>query len=99
MTTEKTTITRQQVGLTKEDFSKILKVKRREKDRPLNAEDATAFWKGIWSAKVEDERSAEWIDKAKENMSSGKQNTAKITQNDVERKLNSMPDWKGIGPE
>ena len=32
--------------LTKEDFSKILKVKRRGQ-KPLNADDSTAFWKGI----------------------------------------------------
>ena len=39
---------------------------------------------------------AEWIDKAKEKMPSEKQNTVKITKNDVKRKLKSMSDWKGI---
>ena len=42
---------------------------------------------------------AEWIDKAKEKMPSEKQNTVKITKDDVKRKSKSMPDWKGVGPE
>ena len=28
-----------------------------------------------------------------------KQNTVKITKDDVKRKLKSMPDWKGAGPD
>ena len=68
---------------------------KEERTKPLSAEDATAFWKGMWSAKVEHKRYAEWIDKAKEKMPYGKQNTVKITKDDVKRKLNSMPDWKG----
>ena len=31
-------------------------------------------------------------------MPSEKQNTVKITKDDVKRKLKSMPDWKGAGP-
>ena len=42
---------------------------------------------------------AEWIDKAKEKMPSEKQNTVKITKDDIKRKSKSMPDWKGVGPE
>ena len=42
---------------------------------------------------------AEWIDKAKEKMPSEKQNTVKITKNDVKRKLKSMSDWNGAGPD
>ena len=67
---------------------------KEERTKPPNAEDATAFWKGIWSTKVEHKRDAEWIDKAKEKMPSEKQNTVKITKDDVKRKLRSMPDWK-----
>ena len=51
MTTEKITISRQQVGLTKEDFSKIFKVKRRGTDRPLSAEDVAAFSENTSSGK------------------------------------------------
>ena len=72
---------------------------KEEKTKPLNAEDATAFCKGIWSTKVEHKRDAEWIDKAKEKMQSEKQNTVKITKDDVKRRLESMPDWKGAGPD
>ena len=32
-------------------------------------------------------------------MSSEKQNTVKITKDDVKRKLKSMPDWIGVGPD
>ena len=32
-------------------------------------------------------------------MPSEKQNTVKITKDDVKRKLKSMPDWKGAGPD
>ena len=48
----------------------------------------------MWSTKVEHKRDAEWIDKANEKMLSEKQNTVKITKDDVKRKLRSMPDWK-----
>ena len=40
----------------------------------------------------------EWIDKEKEKIPSEKQNTVKITKDDVKRKLRSMPDWKWAGP-
>ena len=63
------------------------------------AEDATAFWKGIWSTKVEHKRDVGWIGKVKENMPSERQNTVNITKDDVKRKLKSMPDWKGAGPD
>ena len=72
---------------------------KEERTKPPNAEDATAFWKGIWSTKVEHKQDAEWIDKAKEKMPSEKQNTVKITKDDVQRKLKSMPDWKGARPD
>ena len=32
-------------------------------------------------------------------MPSEKQNTVKITQDDVKRELKSLPDWKGAGPD
>ena len=32
-------------------------------------------------------------------MPSEKQNTVKITKDDVQRKLNSIPDWKVAGPD
>ena len=70
---------------------------KEERTKPTNAEDATAFWKGIWSTKVEHKRKEEWIDKAKEKMPSEKQNTVKTTKHD-KRKLKSMPEWKGAGP-
>ena len=54
---------------------------------------------GIWNTKVEHKRDAEWIDKAKEKMPSEKQNTVKITKDDVKIKLKSMPDWKEAGPD
>ena len=79
-------------------FFKNLKGKE-ERTKPPNAEDATAVWKGIWSTKVEHKWDAEWIVKAKEKMPSEKQNTVKITKDDVKRKLKSMPDWKGAGPD
>ena len=41
---------------------------KEERTKPLNAKDAAAFWKGIWSSKIEHKRDAEWIDKAKEKM-------------------------------
>ena len=49
--------------------------------------------------KVEHKQDAEWIGKAKENMPSERQNTVKITNDDVKRKLKSMPDWKGAGSD
>ena len=33
---------------------------KKERTKPPNAEDATAFWKGIWSTKVEHKRDAGW---------------------------------------
>ena len=53
----------------------------------------------MWSTKVEHKRDAEWIDKAKEKMPSEKQNTVKITKDDVKRKFKSMSDWKRAGPD
>ena len=38
-------------------FFKNLEFKENRK-KPPNAEDATAFWKGIWSTKVEHKRDA-----------------------------------------
>ena len=32
---------------------------KEERTKPPNAEDATSFWKGIWSTKVEHKRDAE----------------------------------------
>ena len=40
-----------------------------------------------------------WIGKVKENMPSEKQNTVNNAKDDVKRKLKSMPDWKGAGPD
>ena len=48
---------------------------------------------------MEHKQDAEWIDKAKEKMSSEKQNTVKITKDDVQRKLKSMADWKEARPD
>ena len=45
-------------------FFKILEGKE-ERTKPPNAEDATAFWKGILSTNVKHKLDAEWIDKAK----------------------------------
>ena len=84
--------------INQEDLFKILEGKE-ERTKPPNAEDAAAFSKGIWSTKVEHKQDAEWINKAKENMPSKKQNTVKITKDDVETKLKSMPDWNGSGPD
>ena len=81
-----------------ERFFKNLEGKE-ERTKPPNTEDATAFWKGIWRTKVEHKQDAEWIDVAKEKMPSEKQNTVKITKDDVKRKLKSMHDWKGAGPD
>ena len=53
----------------------------------------------MWSTKVEHKLDAEWIDKAKEKMSSEKQNTVKITEDDFKIRLKAMPDWKGAGPD
>ena len=72
---------------------------KEERTKPPNAEDATAFWKEIWSTKVEHKRDAGWIGKVKEKMPSEKQNTVNITKDDVKRKLKSIPDWKGAGPD
>ena len=33
--------------------------RKEERTKPLNAEDATAFWEGMWSTKVEHKRDAE----------------------------------------
>ena len=79
-------------------FFKTLEGKEK-RTKPPNAEDATAFWKGIWSTKVENKRYAGWIGKVKEKMPSEKQNTVNITKDDVKRKLKSMPDWKGAEPD
>ena len=79
-------------------FFKTLEGKK-ERAKPLNAESATAFWKGIWSTKVERKWDAEWIDEVKEKTPSEKHSTVKITKDDVKRKLKSMPDWKGAGPD
>ena len=68
---------------------------KEEKAKPPNADDATAFGKGIWSIKVVHKRDAEWIEKAKEEIPPEKQNTMKIAKDNVKRKLKSMPDWKG----
>ena len=70
-----------------------------ERTKPPNAEDATAFWKGIWGTTVEHRGDAGWIGKVKEKMPSEKQNTVKITKDDVKRKLKSMPDWEGARPD
>ena len=79
-------------------FFKNLESKE-ERTKPPNAEDATAFWKGIWSTNVERQWDEEWIEKAKEKMPSEKQNAVKITKDGVKRKLKSVPDWKGAGPD
>ena len=63
-----------------------------ERAKPLNAEDATAFWKGIWNTKGEYKGDTEWIDKTKQKIISEKQNIVKITEDDVKRKLRSKPD-------
>ena len=59
---------------------------KEEKTKLSNAEDATAFWKGIWSTNVEHKRDAGWIGKVKEKMPSEKQNTVNITKDDIKRK-------------
>ena len=59
---------------------------KEERTKPPNAEDATSFWKKIWIAKVEHKlQDAGWIDKTKEKMPSEKQNTVKITKDDVKK--------------
>ena len=56
---------------TKEDISKILKVKEESTILP-NVEDATTLFKEIWGTKFSHKQNAEWIDKGKEQMSSEK---------------------------
>ena len=46
---------------------------KEERAKSLNPEDATAFWKRVWSIKVEQKQDAEWIAKAKMKMPSEKQ--------------------------
>ena len=58
---------------------------KEERTKPPNAEDATAFWKGILSTNVKHKLDAEWIDKAKQKVPSEKQNTVKITKDDVKK--------------
>ena len=65
-------------------FFKILEGKE-ERTKPPSAEDGTAFWKGILSTKVKHKLDAEWIDKAKQKVPSEKQNTVKITKDDVKK--------------
>ena len=72
---------------------------KEERTKPPNAEDATAFWKGIWSTKVEHKQNAEWTERAEVKIPSEKKNTVKITKDDVKRKLKSVRDWKGAGPD
>ena len=81
-----------------ERFCKNLEGKE-ERTKPPNAEDATAFWKGIWSTKVEHKQDAEWIDRVEVKIPSEKRDTVKITKDDVKRKLKSMRDGKGAGPD
>ena len=65
---------------------------RDERTKPLNAEDPTASWKGIWSIKGEYKWDTKWIDKTKQKITSEKQNIVKITEDNIKRKLRSMPD-------
>ena len=72
---------------------------KEERTKLPNTEDETAFWKGIWSTKIEQKRGTEWIDKANQKIPSEKQNTVKITKEDVKRKVKLIPEWKGEGPD
>ena len=75
------------------DFFKIFEVKEK-RTKPPHAEDAAAFWKGIWCTKVKHicrSRMENGLTK-KKKIPSEKQNTVKITKDDVKRKLKSTPD-------
>ena len=78
---------------------RFLKNLDNKEERPNHRMLKTQQHFGIWNTKFEHKQDAEWIDKAKEKMPSEKQNTVKITKDDVKRKLKSMPDWKGAGPD
>ena len=52
-----------------------------------------------YGVQVKHKQDAEWNDITKEKMLSEKQNTLKITKDDVKRKLKSLPDWKGVRPD
>ena len=78
-------------------FFKNLKGKE-ERTKPPNADDATAFLKGIWSTRFEQKQDANGLTKQKRRCHL-KNNTVKITKGDVKRRLKSMPDWKGAGPD
>ena len=83
---------------TKEDFSKILKVKKRGQNYQI-LKMKQHFGKEYGVKKIEQKRGTEWIDKANQKIPSEKQNTVKITKEDVKRKVKLIPEWKGEGPD
>ena len=56
------------------------------------------FWKGISSSSVEHKEDAECIDRTRGKIAFKKQNTVRITKDEVTRKLKSLPDWKVAEP-
>ena len=63
-------------------------------------EEATAFWKGIWSTAHEHRSSAEWIRSTSETFKDlEKQEDMRITPDILKRVLGRMRPWKAPGPD
>ncbi len=65
-----------------------------------NAEEATDFWRGIWSRPVEHKRDAEWIGRVRnETRRVGRQEDIVVGLQDVKGGIRRMSNWKAPGPD
>ena len=63
-------------------------------------EEATTFWKTIWSEPSSHNKGAEWLKEVKEKMSDlRKQENIKISIEDVKLVIRKMSNWKAPGPD
>ena len=70
-----------------------------EREKPLDGEEATKFWKGIWSISVEHKQDSELIGKTREKMTFEKQNILRITNDKVITKIKLVTNWTETGPD
>ena len=67
---------------------------------PPHAEEATEFWKGIWSVPGKFNDKASWLPKVKEKLSGvDRQADVKISICDVKKAIRKMTNWKAPGPD
>ena len=81
-------------------FYKELNGKNKEDNISPDADEATKFWRNIWSVPSSHNHDARWLQKIKQELADvEKQEDIKITVESIQKRVSGMSNWKASGPD